>query len=148
MSEPLRPPRRARALSFALLAAVFVAGGLAGAAADRVLADRGARDRREHGDRGRHGRHGLEAAVFDRLDLDARQRAEAERIFERRRHEAAAVWDEMKPRLQRILDGTRADLARVLTPEQLADYDRLVAERQRRMDGRFKDDGDREKRKP
>ena len=143
MSEPLPPPRRARALGFVLLAAVFVAGGLAGAAADRALAERG---HHEHGERGRH--HGLEAEVFDRLDLEARQRAEMERIFERRRHEAAAVWDEMKPRLQRVLDGTRDDLAHVLTPEQLAEYDRLVAERQRRMDGRFKDDGDREKRKP
>ena len=143
MNEPLPPPRRARTLGFVLLAAVFVAGGLAGAAADRALAER---ERNEHGSR--HGRHGLEAEVYDRLDLDARQRAEMERIFERRRHEAAAVWDEMKPRLQRVLDGTRDDLAHVLTPEQLAEYDRLVAERQRRMDGRFKDDGDREKRKP
>ena len=143
MSEPLPPPRRARTLGFVLLAAVFVSGGLAGAAADRALSDR---EHRGHGGRGRH--HGLEAEVYERLDLDARQRAEMEKIFERGRHEAAAVWDEMKPRLQRVLDGTRDDLAHVLTPEQLAEYDRIVAERQRRMDGRFKDDGDREKRKP
>jgi Spy/CpxP family protein refolding chaperone len=130
MSEPVRPLSRARALSAALLLAVFTAGLLAGAAMDRAFANRDHR-----------GRRGLEAEVFERLDLDAGQKAEIEKILERRRAEAAAVWNEVKPRLNQVVAGTREDLSRVLTREQLAEYDRLMAERWRRMEGRFSSSG-------
>lgn len=122
---------RARLLSAVLLVVVFAAGALVGAAADRALEPRS------------HGRHRHEAEILDRLQLDGRQKAEAEKILERRRTEAAKVWSEVKPRLNRVVAGTRSDLARVLTPDQLAEYDRLMAERWRRMEGRF----DSEKRK-
>jgi Spy/CpxP family protein refolding chaperone len=130
MSESGRPLRRARALSAALLTVVFVAGGLVGAAADRALGSRG--EDRHHGRR-----HGMEAEILDRLHLDARQKAEVEKILERRRAEAGAAWSEVKPRLSKVVAGTRDDLSRVLTPDQLAEYDRLMAERWRRMEGRF-----------
>ncbi|MFL6194488.1 MAG: hypothetical protein ACJ75H_09975 [Thermoanaerobaculia bacterium] len=128
MSEPARPLNRARAMSAALLFAVFLAGGLVGAAADRALSPD-----RHHG----HGRHGFEPEVFDRLKLDARQKAEVETLMERRRTEAGKVWSEVRPRLNEIVAATRDDLSRILTPEQLAEYDRLMAERLRRMESRF-----------
>jgi Spy/CpxP family protein refolding chaperone len=128
VSEPARPLARARLFSAALLLAVFTAGLLAGAAIDRAFANRGPEHR---------GRRGLETEVFERLDLDARQKAEIETIMERRRAEAAAVWNEVKPRLNQVVAGTREDLSRVLNPEQLEEYDRLMAERWRRMEGRF-----------
>jgi Spy/CpxP family protein refolding chaperone len=128
MSEPVRPLRRARAMSAALLVAVFLAGGLVGAAADRALSP----DR--HHD---HGRRGFEAEMLDRLHLDAKRRAEVEKIMERRRTEAGKVWNEVKPRLNQIVAATRDDLSRVLTPEQLAEYDRMMAERVRRMESRY-----------
>jgi len=136
MSESGRPLSRARALSAALLAVVFVAGGLVGAAADRALGDRWSHGG-HGGDRHRGGRHGMEAEILDRLSLDARQKAEVEKILERRRAEAGAAWSEVKPRLSKVVAGTRDDLSRVLTPDQLAEYDRLMAERWRRMEGRF-----------
>jgi hypothetical protein len=111
------------------LAVVFVAGALVGALADRALAPRDHHHRR--------GPRGMEAEVFERLHLDGRQKAEVEKVLERRRAEAAAVWSEVKPRLNQVVAGTRGDLARVLTPEQLREYDRLMAERWRRMEGRF-----------
>ncbi len=116
---------RARLLSAVLLVVVFAAGVLVGAAADRALDPRS------------HGRHRHEAEVLDRLQLDGRQKAEVEKILERRRSEAAKVWSEVKPRLNQVVAGTRRDLAKVLTPGQLAEYDRLTAERWRRMEGRF-----------
>lgn len=128
MSEPIRPLARARALSAALLLAVFTAGLLAGAAMDRAFANR---------DHEHRGKRGLEAEVFERLELDGRQKAEIEKIMERRRAEAAAVWNEVKPRLNQVVAGTREDLSRVLSPDQLEEYDRLMAERWRRMEGRF-----------
>jgi Spy/CpxP family protein refolding chaperone len=115
----MRPLRRARLLSAALLAVVFVAGALVGALADRALAPR---------DHHHHRRpHGLESEIFERLQLDSRQKAEVEKILERRRTEAAAVWRQVKPRLNQVVAGTRNDLARVLTAEQLREYDRLTA---------------------
>jgi Spy/CpxP family protein refolding chaperone len=132
MSE--RPLRRARALSAALLLAVFAAGALAGAAADRAL--RGG----DHGRRGR-GHRGLEAQMVERLDLEAGQREQIETILERRRAEAGAVWSEVKPRFNEVVARTRDDLSRVLRPEQLEEYDRLMAERLQRMERRYQSGG-------
>jgi Spy/CpxP family protein refolding chaperone len=119
---------RARLLSAVLLVVVFAAGALVGAAADRALDPRS------------HGRHRHEAEALDRLRLDGRQKAEVEKILARRRSEAAKVWSEVKPRLSQVVAGTRRDLSKVLTPGQLAEYDRLMAERWRRMEGRFDSD--------
>jgi Spy/CpxP family protein refolding chaperone len=130
------PLRRARALSAALLLAVFTAGFLAGTAMDRALANR---DDRPH--KRSKGLRGMETEVLERLDLDERQRAEIETILERRRQEAAAVWSEVKPKLNEVVAGTRDDLSRVLTPAQLEEYDRLMAERWKRKDDRFKTPG-------
>jgi hypothetical protein len=127
MSEPGRPLRRARALSAALLVVVFAAGALVGAAADRALGPR------SH----RHGRLGHETEILEHLRLDPHQKTEVEKILELRRAEASVVWSEVKPQLNQVVAGTRDDLSRVLTSGQLAEYDRLMAERWRRMQGRF-----------
>jgi hypothetical protein len=128
MNEPRRPLRRARLLSAALLAVVFVAGVLVGAATDRAIGSS-----REHKPR----RHGIDAEVLERMHLDARQQTEVDQILEHRRTEAAAVWSEVKPRLNQIVAGTRTDLSRVLTPGQLREYDLWIAERARRMEKHF-----------
>jgi hypothetical protein len=118
---------RARVLSAVLLVVVFVAGVLVGAAADRVLEPRSLQT----------WRHRREAEILERLRLEPGQKAEVEKILARRRSEAGKVWRGVKPRLDRVVAGTREDLSRVLTAEQLAEYDRLMAERWRRMQGRF-----------
>ena len=133
MSEPGRPPlRRARLLSAALLAVVFVTGVLVGAATDRAIG--GPKDHH------RPRRHGIDAEVLERMHLDARQQAEVDRILEHRRTEAAAIWSEVKPRLNQVVADTRADLSQVLTPGQLREYDLWIAERSRRMEKRFESD--------
>lgn len=128
MSGPGRPLRRARLLSAALLAVVFVAGVLVGAATDRAIG--GPHERKPR-------RHGIDTEVLERMRLDAGQQAEVERILEHRRSEAAAVWSEVKPRLNQVVADTRADLSRVLTPGQLREYDLWIAERSRRREKRF-----------
>lgn len=124
--------RRARLLSAGLLAAVFIAGVLVGAATDRALGG-------SHEHRSR--RYGIDSEVLERMHLDARQRAEVDRILERRRVEAAAVWNEAKPRFNKVVADTRSDLAGVLNPAQLREYDRWIAERSRRMEKRFESSG-------
>ncbi len=120
--------RRARLLSAGLLAAVFVAGVLVGAATDRALGGS-----HEHHPR----RYGIDSEVLERMHLDARQQAAVDRILERRRIEAAAVWNEAKPRFNKVVADTRSDLSRVLTPAQLREYDLWIAERSHRMEKRF-----------
>lgn len=131
MSEPIRPLRRARMLSAALLAMVFVAGVLVGAATDRAIGAPGWQKHKPGG------RHGPDAEVLERLQLDERQEQQIQTILERRRAEASAIWSEVKPRLNQVVVETRDDLSRVLTPEQLEEYDRLMAERSRRRESRF-----------
>lgn len=136
---PFRPDssRRARLLGIALLLATFVAGGLGGAAMTRALQATQAPpaagpptpcERRQR--------------ILDQLDLTAEQRAQVDRILERRRAETEHFWDSAGPRLRVITDSTRAEIRALLTPEQQAEYDRLRAERkaahQRRGEGKDK----------
>ena len=111
---------------------VFVTGVLVGAATDRAIG--GPQDHH------RPRRHGIDAEVLERMHLDAGQQAEVDRILEQRRTEAAAIWSEVKPRLNQVVADTRTDLSRVLTPEQLREYDLWIAERSRRMEKRFESD--------
>ena len=124
-----KPYSRTRLLGMALLMATFVAGGLAGAAFDQVLEarepDTAAAAKAAECSRG--GRHGA-AAILDQLGLSAEQRAEIDRIMERRKAETEAFWDNEGARMREIVDSTREEIRAVLTPEQRAEYDRLRAE--------------------
>ncbi|NIP83389.1 MAG: hypothetical protein GWM90_30855 [Gemmatimonadetes bacterium] len=132
---------RTRLLGFGLLAAVFLAGGLAGMAVDRVVAgeDRGERDRRDD-DRGRR------SYVIDRVDMSAAQRDAIDAILERRSERMRAVWREVEPRMDAITDSARAEIMAVLTPEQREEYEaKLEKWRERRerrdRDGRTEGEG-------
>jgi uncharacterized membrane protein len=122
---------RTRLLGVGLLAAVFVAGGLAGAAVHQVRgasADGEPRPAAE-GDQ----RHERPCRVpFGYLDLTAEQRSRVDAAFERRRHQLDAFWKDNGPRYESIVDSTRVEFRSVLTPDQLAEYDRRRAEQQQR----------------
>lgn len=128
-------PRRTQLMGVVLLAAVFVAGGLSGAAIDRALDVRGAKaaetrrgdDRREDGHR---------HYVFQELNLTPAQEASIDSVLKVRRMQIAAFWDSAGPRMREIVDSTRAGIRSTLTPEQRAEYERLLEERRRRDDER------------
>jgi hypothetical protein len=131
---------RTRLLGAGLLAGVFVAGGLAGAAVHQV---RGASaDDAPPAEREREGPRERPCRVpFGYLNLTAEQRSRVDAAFERRRHQLDAFWKDNGPRYESIVDSTRAEFRSVLTPDQLTEYDR------RREEQRQREEREREKRR-
>lgn len=122
-------PTRTRILGSALLLAMFVTGGLAGAAFTRVL---NAEEPSPAGQAGVHchGPHDKakrKGAWLQQLNLTPEQRVQVEQIMERRRAETRAFWDQEGVRLRAIVDSTRNEVRAVLTPAQRARYDELRA---------------------
>jgi hypothetical protein len=122
---------RTRLLGAGLLAGVFVAGGLAGAALNQVRdvsADSSppaAAEREEPRERPCR-------VPFGYLNLTAEQRTRIDGVFERRREQLDAFWKDNGPRYEMIVDSTRAEFRSVLTPEQLTEYERRRDEQHQR----------------
>lgn len=128
---------RMRLLGVGILAVAFIAGALSGAAVDRVMSadepERTERTRDRDGDRnGDRGHY-----IIDRVEMADEQRAEIDQILEQRAHRMRAVWREVEPRLDAITDSARTEIMQVLTPEQRAEYERMLeARRKGRRDRR------------
>lgn len=137
---------RTRLMGLGLLAAVFVVGALSGAAVDRALDTRdGGRAEARRDDARRDS--GRRRYVFEELDLTADQRARIDSVLEARRMQISAFWDSAGPRMQEIVDSTRAGIRGVLTAEQREEYERLLNARRRdddRGDDDRRDDGRRD----
>jgi Spy/CpxP family protein refolding chaperone len=84
---------------------------------------------------GMHGRF-----FFDRLerhlDLSAEQQERIGQIMLESRETGEAMHEEMLPRVQELMDGTRESIMEVLTPEQRQKFERLMR-RHRRDAERF-----------
>ena len=125
----------------AILVLTLVAGVAAGFAMDRAFLrpDAPSRDSRDgdrswerggdHADRGGRGRY--ESMLYDQLDLTPAQRAQIDSAIEHGRRQTDAYWARVEPEMRSIVDSTRARIRAVLTPEQLARYDSLRAERRK-----------------
>lgn len=123
---------RTRLLSLGLLVVTFVAGALTGAAVDRVLTagevDGGDRARTRDGDR--------RSYVIDQVEMDEVQRQDIDAILERRSNRMRSVWKEVSPHLEAITDSARLEIMQVLTPEQRAEYERRLSEREAAREAR------------
>jgi Spy/CpxP family protein refolding chaperone len=124
--SPVFGAGRLRLLGLGLLVVTFVAGALAGAAVDRVVnADQAERPGgRDHRDGSRR------SYVIDQVDMSADQRQEIDAILKRRAVRMRSVWHELSPRLDAITDSARLEIMQVLTPEQRAEYERRLSERE------------------
>ncbi len=112
-----------------LLAAVFVAGGLAGWGGREAVE----RDERGMGP-GRHGPDAIVAYLGRELDLSAAQRDSLRAIFARHRPETDALWAQVRPRFDSIKTRVRAEIDAQLTAEQRTKHQQLIdqAEHHRR----------------
>jgi Spy/CpxP family protein refolding chaperone len=109
---------RARIVGIMALLAVFVAGGAAGVAADRLWSSgRGIRVKLEARNSG----------ILDKLGLTPEQRSRAEAIMERKTPRTEGMLMEVGERLQLIADSVDAELRAILTPEQRMRLDSLGA---------------------
>lgn len=126
---------RTRLVGFALLAATFIAGALAGAAVDRLVEDTQVEDdRAERSDDGER----VRPHIIDRVDLSDTQRAAIDSILKQRAIRMRSLWREVAPRMDAITDSAKSEIMDILTPEQQAEYERMLE--RRRDDGRRDDD--------
>jgi Spy/CpxP family protein refolding chaperone len=133
---------RRRLETAALLLAVFIAGGLGGAALERRTESNDRRDDR----RDLPTPPGEIPGFYERLDLSAAQRAEIEGILEAAKPESDSILREAMPRLREITRETRSAIAAVLTDEQRAELEESFRKRREwSRDGSSgrRDDGDR-----
>jgi len=124
--------RRMRLLAVATLVVTFMAGGLVGTAVERARGpDRWAPPPEATRGPRRGGPDIFESgsALADRLRLTPQQRDSIERIMERDRQKADALFREMRPRLRARFDSTRVAVEAVLTPEQREEFRRYREER-------------------
>lgn len=130
---------RARLLGIALLVATFLAGGISGAAVSRrtgalpqsaaVSPEVQGKAAEPMGDQQRERR----SRLIDQIGLTSDQRAAIDSILHEGREKIDAYWKETEPGYRALVDSTRAMVRAVMTPEQLAEYDRLRAERRARV---------------
>ena len=111
---------RSKLAAVGLLAAVFVAGGLAGW---------GGREATERDERGpRRGPDAMVAYLSRELDLSPVQRDSVRAIFTRHRPETDALWAQVRPRFDSIKTRMRAEIDAQLTPEQRTRHQQLIDE--------------------
>ena len=119
---------RSKLAAVALLAAVFVAGGLAGWGGHEAA------ERDDRGPGGHRGPDALVAYLTRELKLSAAQRDSVRAIIARHRPETDSLWARVRPRFDSIKARMRAEIDAQLTPEQRSRHQQLIdrAEHHRR----------------
>ena len=112
---------RSKLAAVGLLAAVFVAGGLAGWGGREAVE----RDERGMGP-GRHGPDAIVAYLGRELDLSGAQRDSIRAIFARHRPETDALWAQVRPRFDSIKTRVRAEIDAQLTAAQRTKHQQLI----------------------
>jgi hypothetical protein len=110
---------RSKLAAVGLLAAVFVAGGLAGW---------GGREAAERDDRGprRRGPDALVNYLSRELGLSPAQRDSVRAIIARHSPETDSLWARVRPRFDSIKARMRTEIDAQLTPEQRARHQQLI----------------------
>lgn len=115
MNEIARRPWKAAVL----LAVVFIAGGLLGAAVARMHPPMGPpRDA-----------SGIVARMTQDLDLSAPQQDSIRAVLERWRPAMDSAWANVRPQIETVRARIRSDIAAQLTPEQRTKYDDMIKRR-------------------
>lgn len=113
---------RSKLAAVGLLAAVFLAGGLAGWGGREATGGEG----RGGGRGGRRGPEAMVAYMSRELKLSDAQRDSVRAIFARHRPETDSLWARVRPRFDSIKAKMRAEIDAQLTPEQRARHQQLI----------------------
>ncbi len=131
---------KARLVTVVVLALVFGSGVTAGLAWDRTpdaagtaetaQAERPGEERevRERGERSDRGRRPL---IVEQVGLTVEQKARVDEIVENSRQRMRSLEKDTRPQYRTIIEETRTAIKGVLTTEQRAEYEILLAERDR-----------------
>jgi hypothetical protein len=109
--------QQSKNLAIAFLLGAVVVGGALGFTADRVML----RDRIGQTDR-------VRPKLADRLELDSTQRLRLDSIADDRRQRMDLVLAPVKPALDSIRWRAREEIRLMLTPKQLAEFEKVLAE--------------------
>ena len=106
-------------LALVFLVGAVLVGGMLGFSADRVLnpatcKQPNRKEKREH--------------FHNQLELTAAQRVMVDSLLDRKIAQIAAVMTPVQPQLDAISDSTRLQIAKLLTPEQRAKFERMHQE--------------------
>lgn len=113
---------RLRIMGGAVLGLVLVVGGLGGAAIDRALTkDPQAAEARDECERFRPPQR---RRPYEDLGLSEDQKARIDAALEKRKNQLDDFWKINRPAMDSIVNGARAELRDILTPEQRAEADR------------------------
>ncbi|MGD8868607.1 MAG: hypothetical protein PVI01_13300 [Gemmatimonadales bacterium] len=128
---------RIRAQGVALLVVMFVAGVLAGMALERLRARPDFPPPGQERGMGMIRPFGPERLppMFEALNLTADQQAQIAEIIEQSRPRTDELLESMLPRLRAVTDSVRNEIRAVLTPEQAAKLDSLMADVGKRFRG-------------
>jgi hypothetical protein len=123
--------RRTQLLASGLLVVVFAVGCLVGAATDRVL---NAREPNEPAPSKSQGKHRdekphhsmIDARMLNEISLTSAQRLVIDSILDIREREAKKLWREWVPRFNAMMEQTRGQVRKQLTPDQVKQLDVLI----------------------
>jgi Spy/CpxP family protein refolding chaperone len=71
--------------------------------------------------------------LYRRLDLDANQRRQVDAIFADSHRETAALWREVRPRVQAVIERTQNRIVPLLNPRQRQEFERYRREHSEHM---------------
>lgn len=109
--------QQSKNLAIAFLLGAVVVGGALGFTADRVML----RDRISRPEGGR-------PSLADRLQLDATQRAKLDSIVDDRHKRYTLIMSTVRPALDSVKQRARDEIRLILTPTQLAEFEKVLAE--------------------
>jgi len=113
---------RLRLMGGAVLGLVLAVGGLGGAAIDRALTkDAGTGEARDECERFRPPQR---RRPYEDLGLTKDQETRIDAALEKRKNQLDEFWKTNRPLMDSIVNGARAELRDILTPEQRAESDR------------------------
>lgn len=111
---------RSKLAAVTLLAAVFLAGGLAGWGGHKAT------ERDEGGGARRRGPDAMVEYLSRELKLSDAQRDSVRAIFQRHRPETDSLWARVRPQFDSIKTRMRAEIDAQLTPEQRTLHRQLI----------------------
>ncbi len=125
---------RLQLLGVVALLLTFAAGAMGGVAVERVRRSKDPDPRTQQPDRRVDdcGRPASGHTPYDDLGLSDGQSAQIQGVLQKSRTRTDSLWQSYRPRWDSIIEGTRADIRTILTPEQRTEMDRRRTEWARR----------------
>jgi Spy/CpxP family protein refolding chaperone len=116
---PTPSPSNTRTTAFVVVIIAFVAGLFVGIAGDRLYFHRMFPGRRDFGG----GR--IVERLNRELHLTADQKSQVQKIIDSHRAHIESLMTNVRPEIRKELDATNAEIEKVLTPEQRAQFEKI-----------------------